>query len=362
MHPILSERRFFLLYLAVWMTAGGLLAALLHTLGTPVGEAIALAIPMALVYSFMCLASYYLCRTFPLHRVNITRVLFIHSIAAALSSSVWISLGKAWVSLLTESSLFASASDNYSPQVPLLFAIGVTLFLLSVAIHYAIIAFRESREADRRAMELRLLAQDAELRALRSQINPHFLFNSLNSVSALTVQDPQGARSMTLRLADFLRKSLAVGSRQHITLNEELDLAAGFLAIEQIRFGLRLKYEESADEYARRCLVPPLLLQPLIENAVGHGIGHLVDGGTIAVSAEHKGQFLHIMVRNPHDPALPRRRGQGIGLNNVRNRLMALYKDEARIDTRAENEQFIVELVLPASPAADSEDGPKEKC
>ena len=204
-------------------------------------------------------------------------------------------------------------------------------------------------------MELRLLAQDAELRALRSQINPHFLFNSLNSVSALTVQDPQGARSMTLRLADFLRKSLAVGSRQHITLHEELDLAAGFLAIEQIRFGPRLKYTESADELARKCLVPPLLLQPLIENAVGHGIGHLVEGGTIAVSAERKGKSLRIEVRNPYDPDLPKQRGQGIGLNNVRRRLEAVYKDEARMDTRADNGLFIAELVLPAQVETNGE-------
>jgi len=352
MHPILSERRIFFLYLTVWLIAGGLLGALLHTTGMPIAGAIALAVPMTLVYSFMCLASYYLCRTFPLHRVDIIRMILIHSIAAALSSSVWISLGKTWVSLLVEVPFFSSVGNHFTAQVPLLFTVGATLFLLSIAVHYSIIAFRESREAERRAMELRLLAQDAELRALRSQINPHFLFNSLNSVSALTTQDPQGARAMTLGLADFLRKSLSVGTKPFISLDEELDLARGFLKIEQIRYGSRLNFEESIDNEARHCLVPPLILQPLIENAIGHGIGHLVEGGRISLVAERKGPFLRIIVRNPFDPEQQGRKGQGIGLNNIRNRLMTLYRDGARIETRASGNSFVAEIVLPVTNAA----------
>lgn len=353
MHPILSDRRIFLLYLAVWLIAGGLLAVLLNSTGTPLVTAVSLAVPMMLVLSFMCLAAYYLCRTFPLQRLNLVRLLIIHSIAALLTSSVWISLGKTWASLLTEIPFLPSIQDQYNGQVPLLFTIGIVLFLLSVAIHYAIIAFRESREAERRAMELRLLAQDAELRALRAQINPHFLFNSLNSISALTTNDPEGARSMTLHLADFLRKSLAVGMRPSISLAEELELISDFLAIEKVRYGPRLQFEQSADPDSLRCLIPPLLLQPLIENAIGHGIAHMVDGGTIQLKAEKRGPFLRIIVRNPfdHDQA---RKGHGIGMQNVRNRLMTLYQNDARCDTRTTESEFIVEITLPAIPVSET--------
>lgn len=347
MHPILSERRIFLLYLTAWVVAGALLAALLNTTGMTLIGAVLLAVPMTMVLSFMCLASYYLCRTFPLRKMDVARLLIIHSIAAALTSSVWISLGKTWVSFVAEISLTGPIADDYSLQIPLLFTIGGTLFLLSVAIHYAIIAFGESREAEHNAMELRLLAQEAELKALRSQINPHFLFNSLNSISALTTGDPAGARSMTLKLADFLRRTISVGSRRQVSLLEELELTRGFLAIEQIRFGTRLNLDESIAPDTLPCIVPPLILQPLVENAIGHGIGHLVDGGTITITAERTGPRLRITIRNPVDTQQQPRKGHGIGLQNVRNRLEALYPDEAQLEIRSFPSAFEVEIVLP---------------
>ncbi|MEX2115870.1 MAG: histidine kinase [Bacteroidota bacterium] len=349
MHPILSERRIFLLYISAWLVAGGLLAALLNTTGMPIVGAVVLAVPMTLVLSFMCLASYYLCRTFPLRRVTIVRLLVIHSVAAALTSSVWISLGKSWVSFVAEISLIGPIAEHFTLQIPLLFTVGATLFLLSAAIHYAIIAFGESREAERNAMELRLLAQEAELKALRSQINPHFLFNSLNSISALTTHDPAGARTMTLKLADFLRKTISVGSRRQVTFQEELELTRGFLTIEQIRFGSRLKLDESVASDTLDCIVPPLILQPLVENAIGHGIGHLVDGGTITVAAERTGTRLKISIRNPIDPEREPRKGHGIGLQNVRNRLEALYQNEASLETRSHAVFFEAEIILPVT-------------
>lgn len=349
MHPILAERRVFFLYLSVWMIVAALLAALLHSTGMPLVEAILLSIPMCLVYSFMCLASYYLCRTFPLHRVNIARLLVIHPIAAVLTTSVWISLGKTWASFLSELGTFPEINEHFGLQIPLIVTIGITLFLLAVAVHYAIIAFRESREAERHTMELRLLAQEAELKALRAQINPHFLFNSLNSISALTSQDPQSARTMTLRLADFLRKTLALGARNAITFREELDLTRAFLAIEQVRFGSRLSLNLSTPEGTLDCTVPPLVLQPLVENAIGHGIGHLVEGGTITLEAEISGPRLRIVVRNPVDPARVSQNGQGIGLQNVRSRLRALYEDDGRLDVRRAEDQFEVEINIPSS-------------
>jgi two-component system sensor histidine kinase AlgZ len=349
MHPILSERKIFLLYLTVWAVAGGFLAVLLSTTGMTVGGATVVAVPMMLIYSFMCLASYYLCRTFPLSRTNIVRLLVVHTISAALTSALWISLGQSWISLIGEVPFLASASTGYELQLPLLFAVGVVMFLLSVAVNYSVIAFRESRDSERQAMELRFLAQEAELRALRAQINPHFLFNSLNSISALTTHNPEQARSMTLGLAEFLRRSLAVGSRQRIPLREELDLIKAFLSIEKVRFGPRLRFEQSIDDAAFDSLVPPLLLQPLIENAVSHGIGHLVEGGEIFLRAERRGDHLAIVVRNPVDPDRPSASGHGIGLQNVRNRVTTLYGFEAWLEVNPSPNQFEIVLHLPVS-------------
>ncbi|GJQ21095.1 MAG: hypothetical protein HBSIN02_14500 [Bacteroidia bacterium] len=354
MHPILSQRRIFLLYLTIWAGAGGFLAVLLSATVMAPGGAAIVAVPMMLVYSFMCLASYYLCRTFPLSRTNILRLLAAHGLAAAVTSTLWISLGRTWVSLLSEVSVFALLPEGYESQIPLLFGVGVVMFLLSVAVNYSIITFNATREAERQAMELRFLAQEAELRALRSQINPHFLFNSLNSISALTTHNPEQARAMTLGLADFLRKTLATSSLSFIPLSEEVDLVNAFLSIERIRFGKRLRVDQTVDPAALSCPLPPLLLQPLVENAVAHGIGHIVDGGTIDLRVERQGNRVMIVVRNPVDPDRPAARGHGIGLQNVRDRLAALYGGDAHIDIDARPDEYEVTLLLPADGATAS--------
>ena len=213
--------------------------------------------------------------------------------------------------------------------------------------HYVIIGFERSNESERQTFELRLLAQDAELRALRAQIDPHFLFNSLNSISALTTNDPAKARTMTLMLADFFRKSLDLGSRNSIPINDELALISEFLTIEQVRFGARLQIDQDIKEECQKVMVPPLILQPLVENAVRHGIAHLVNGGTIRIHCERRGDRLVIQIENPIDSDRPRRKGSGLGLKNVRLRLDTLYGNEARVDVEETNEYFRVMLLLP---------------
>src|SRR5262249_40432912 len=150
-----------------------------------------------------------------------------------------------------------------------------------LTVHYLLLAFEFARQAERRQLQLEVLSRDAELRALRAQLDPHFLYNSLNSISALTAVDPAGARRMCVLLADFLRGTLAMSTRDRIPLEDELALTDRFLNIEQVRFGARLQVERQVDDAAARCRVPPLFLQPLVENAVTHGIAGLIDGGVI---------------------------------------------------------------------------------
>jgi two-component system sensor histidine kinase AlgZ len=192
-----------------------------------------------------------------------------------------------------------------------------------------------------------VLTRDAELRALRAQVDPHFLYNSLNSISALTGSDPASARRMCLLLAEFLRTTLRVSTQQSITMAEELSLVERFLSIEQVRFGARLQVEQSVDENALECQVPPLVLQPLLENAVGHGIAGLVDGGTIRLEIVRRGDRVSITVENPRDPdAMPRKRG-GVGLENVRKRLALVFGGAARLDAAASPTGFRAAIDLP---------------
>jgi LytS/YehU family sensor histidine kinase len=228
----------------------------------------------------------------------------------------------------------------------LLFTAGVLLFLLSLAVHYAMLAFDAVREAERRQLQAEVLARDAQLSALRAQLDPHFLYNSLNSISALTSTDPAGARRMCLMLGDFLRETMSLSAQPWIPLAEELALANKFLDIEQVRFGARLRVERHDDEAAAGCRVPPLLLQPLVENAVTHGIARLLEGGVIRVDVVRRDGYVSIAIENPRETDV-RPSQTGVGLRNVRQRIAVLFGDAGRLEARADGDRFRVELNLP---------------
>ena len=348
MHPILARGRL-RLYLAAWVPAGGLLAAIAGPAsGRGWGEALALTVPLALIYAFICLGSWSLCKALPLERTGFPRLAAAIGAAAAVSSALWLVFGLGWASALGRLLRDPGTVGRFKGDLPLFFAIGALLFALAAAVHYLLIAFEASREAERNALELQVLAREAQLKELKAQINPHFLFNSLNSISALAGSDPAGARRMCLLLADFLRSSLGLGAKDQIPLAEEMALVERFLAVEQVRFGQRLQVERLIEPQAAACLVPALVLQPLIENAVNHGIAHLVAGGTVRIEGRAEAGRLRIAVENPCDPDRPSGRGSGLGLANVRARLAAVHGADSRVDIREEGDRFRVALSLPA--------------
>jgi two-component system sensor histidine kinase AlgZ len=241
------------------------------------------------------------------------------------------------------------AWQRVDSQLPFVFAIGVLLYLLALAVHYAFIALERAREADRHRLELEVLTREAELRALRAQVDPHFLYNSLNSISALTTTDPAGARRMCLLLGEFLRDTLRVSSRSKIPLGVELGLADHFLAIEHVRFGDRLRVERHVDQDAIACAVPPLILQPLVENAITHGIAGLLEGGVVRLDVARADGRVRIAIENPRDTSSTERRSLGFGIDNVRDRLSTMFAGAARLNIQSEPARFRVEIDLPWS-------------
>jgi LytS/YehU family sensor histidine kinase len=242
--------------------------------------------------------------------------------------------------------------DRADAAFTLLLGLGVLGYLLAVTAHYVAQVSEESAVAARRALESQVAQREAELRALRAQIDPHFLFNSLNSVIGLIDADQARAKAMCLGLAEFLRDSLVLGREPRIALGREVGLARQYLGVEQVRFGRRLVVRSEVDDAAVACAVPPLILQPLVENAVRHGIATLLDGGEIAIEARVTGPRLFIEVTNPFDPDAPRR-GMGFGLDIVRRRLAAIYGDAASLATASENARFRVAVTVPSGPAGE---------
>ena len=349
MHPILVSRRRLGAYLLAWTPLVGLLAYVVWASGgLSFPQALAVLAPACLVYAFTCLSPWYLCRAMPLRLGRIFNLAATWTVAAAAGALVF--LGAAWIAASMASDLAPSLNGldrRLAPHQPLLFGMAFLLYLLSAGLNYAAVAAEQSHQAERSAVESRALAREAELQALRMQINPHFLFNSLHSIAALTAIDSGRAREMCVRLADFLRAGLALGDRDSVPLREELALARRYLEVEQVRFGDRLRVEENVAADCEACAVPALLLQPLVENAVKHGIAGLVEGGVIRLNAGLTGRGVEILLENAFDPESPPARPSGRGLANVRRRLQLRYGDAAAIDAAASDGLYRVLLRLP---------------
>ena len=347
MHPLLDGRLRTGLYVAAWVGVGLLLALLLSRLEPrSFSHALAFVGPVTMVYASMCLSAWYICKSHPLGSTPPTRLAVTLLSASLVSAAMFMAMGAAWRGVLYR--VFPVHGGVASRDLIFLGIAGVVLYAESIFLHYVLAVFENARAIERRLLESQVSAREAELRALRAQINPHFLFNSLNSISALTKPDPEAARRMCQLLGDFLRTSLALGAKERVAFAEELALAERYLAIEQVRFGPRLGFEKAVAPEAERCLVPPLLIQPLVENAVKHGVADRVEGGVVQIEARRAGDSLEIAIENPRDPEAPPRRGQGLGLENVRQRLRALDPDATRCDVLQEPERFRVALSLPA--------------
>ena len=207
--------------------------------------------------------------------------------------------------------------------------------------------YLENRQQQHRLNAALLESKEAQLQALRYQLNPHFLFNVLNSVDVSVVKgDNQVAHTMLQGLSDFLRSSLSSGEQSKIKLKEELKMIANYLAIEKVRFGDALDIQTTVPTEIDNCLIPPMILQPLMENAVKFA-WQTGQKGIVRLSAENKSGLLHISIRNSKPETPPDRKGTGKGLANTQNRLKLLYAEDASLHTEETDTEFCVLLVLP---------------
>jgi hypothetical protein len=351
MHPLLTRRSYLGAYFAVWLPLACLLVFLIKVSGgIGIFEASVVVVPMAVLFAAACLSAWYTCRATPLRTSGITRVFATHLVAAFILSFVWAQIGRVYAHALSTSPSFQGLDVRYDAHFAILIVSGVLLYLVNVGFFYVLIALEASRAAEARVLETSVLARDAELKALKAQVNPHFLFNSLNSISALTSSNPAKAREMCILLAEFLRMTLGLGEQSSIPLSEELSLVHRFLAIEKVRFGSRLRMSEDVADDCLTMLIPPLLLQPLIENAVTHGIANLPDGGLVRLAAHCQADRVFVLVENTFDAEGTPSHRNGMGLQNVRQRLEARYPKQASMRVTADTAQFQVSLSFPAEP------------
>jgi hypothetical protein len=252
-------------------------------------------------------------------------------------------------------------TSKYSPTFAIGLATfnGVFVFLGWFCVYYIYHAFERLRRMQLEQFRLAASVKEAELRALKSQVNPHFLFNSLNSLRALIDEDAPKARESVTRLANMLRYSLQSGQQETVPLEEEIRIVEDYLALELIRHENRLRVRWMVSDSARVRPVPPMLLQTLVENAVKYGISTRREGGEVVITASLEDANLRIGVTNPGEVATPAsaaaaRAGSstGVGLRNASERLKLLFGDRARLSLAAEPAGCVTAHVLiPLKPA-----------
>jgi hypothetical protein len=317
------------------------------------GEKINITIALAdgLIFNFLLagfgLSYWYSAKYISVEVFSIPKILLSHAIGSLISVSLWLSSGYFITSILVGS------SENYSAfflnNLGWRILVGTLYYFLIVSFYYLVIYYKNFHEKTLRENELKNLVTLAELKSLKFQINPHFIFNSLNSMSALTTIDPDKARDMILKLADFLRYTLVNNDRQKNKLSEELSNIKLYLEIEKIRFEDKFDFVEDISADSLNVPVPNMILQPLFENAIKHAVYESLEKVKLKFNSVVKNGFLNISLENNLDSLVGNKTASGIGLRNIAERLKLIYGLNNLMNVEKSEGLFKVNLFIPLS-------------
>lgn len=323
----------------VWTLVGGLLATQAWVSyamrGEPIawGRALAVWLAWAWLWALLTPLALRLVERLPLQRPRLARAIGLHLLAGAAVATLDIAL---FALLAPHVGALHTGPDwgtTFSRLLGTNFLLNLPVYGLVVGVAQALRLIRAARERERRALQLEAQLAEARLLALRAQLQPHFLFNALNTVQVLMHEDVALADRILVLLSQLLRRALESCARQELELGEELAFLEAYLAIEKTRFADRLSYRIDVDPQLRAARVPSLILQPLVENAVRHGLAGQRAPGRIDISARRRGDMLELAVQDNGlgiDPAVP----EGVGLSNTRARLKLLYGSRHAFELR----------------------------
>jgi len=344
-NPILKSTKSFLLYF-LFVLLISILYINLVSLESKISLTIKLVdgITFGLLLAALGLSFWFSSKYLSIDQNQISKIVLTHFGGGILITLVWLALGYfAIISIITDTDAF----DNFFIQtLKSRFIIGLLYYFLLTAFYYIVIYYLEFQERAVKETELKNLVTEAELRSLKFQINPHFIFNSLNSISALTEIDPKKAKQMIIKLADFLRYTLANNDRQNNSLNEELKNIKIYLDIEKIRFDDKFEYVEDLHIDCGKVEIPSMILQPLFENAIKHAVYETLDTVTIKLTCQKLDDFLKIKLCNNFEGE-SHKKGAGVGLKNIRDRLSLLYKQDNLMEVKKADGIFEVIIYIP---------------
>jgi sensor histidine kinase YesM len=346
MNPIIKNRKALAVYIFAWLFVAFLHTTILYNiLNFELKFAIVDSLIFNLIYSTLALSYWYSIKYISLENFTVIKILTNHITAAVISSIVWI-IAASWIL----SKIF-DYNDNYTnflfDSLIWRFFLGILFYTIIISIFYGMLYYSNFHNKILKEAELKGLVKEAELKSLKYQINPHFIFNSLNSISALTVVKPELAQEMTIKLSNFLRKTLKKNDNQFQALKEELDNAKLYLDIEKIRFEDKLVYSENFDEKCINIKVPSMILQPLFENAIKHGLHESINAVNIIFTCKKENDYVKITLENNFDADAVTKKGEGIGLTNIKSRLQKIYKQTNLLKIEKRNDNFKVTIYIP---------------
>ena len=268
--------------------------------------------------------------------------ILLHLVASTVMCGIWL-----YLSLILIRTFFSDQYLYWANTLPIRVIIAYLLYAVYALFFYAIGYYLSLKNKIKKEEELKSLIRDAELRALKSQINPHFLFNSLNSVASLTMSNPERAREMIIGLSDFMRYSLKHKQSEMVAFNEEIENINRYLSIEKVRFGARLNTVYQFDEDSLQAQLPNMILLPLLENAIKYGVYEALEPVTIQMEGKLEQNLFRLIIFNDYQPDCESHKGEGIGLQNIRNRLERIYGTPSLLKINDSGNSYRVELLLP---------------
>ena len=347
-HPILSKRTNILIYIIISVIIGILQYIILRYF-FKLDDLIAVidSLIYCSIFAFIGLSIWFMVYYNNIEKNTIFVFTISHLISSTVAVSIWLLISRPLVSIFVTNTIpynFVLNKFLYLRIVQ-----GYLGYIIIVLFYYVLIFYQTNIENREREESFKSSLREAELKSLKSQINPHFLFNSLNSISSLTMFDPEKAQSMIIKLSDYLRFSLQYKPNDKISFVKEIENIQRYLEIEKIRFGKRLAMTFDISPECNTVLVPTMILQPLFENAIKYGVHENTHETLITVNAIKESSHITFSISNNFDPESVASKGQGIGLSNIKERMQLMYNSSELVNIKIDNNNFTVLLYFPIS-------------
>mgnify|MGYP000477657716 CR=1 FL=1 len=345
-NPFIKNFKIFTVYLLIWV-----FISIVHNfviiflLDVKLEQAFTESIVYNTLYFLLGISLWYTVSYNTLENYTPVKIFVNHLAAAILTSAIWVLAGYyILINIFNDDANYKAYLFNSGIWR---FMIGIFFYAISVAVDYVIIYYHNFQQKLFKESELNALVKEAELKSLKYQINPHFIFNSLNSISSLTLSNPDKAREMTIKLSSFLRSTLSKNEKQKSKLSEEIENAKLYLDIEKVRFAEKFDFIEELDPECKELEIPSMILQPLFENAIKHGVYESIDKIKIKLKCKPENEYLKIIVENNFDPEAVPRKGEGIGIKNIQHRMKLMYNQDNLVTVEKLNNLFRVNIYIP---------------